>query len=110
IAAGQNASCPGWMVLPPLETQKAPRDPHAKCPAEQRYVVAIALPRVGRAHLPNGHAYDREKGAAEGYSAARVIGTVLDPSGSSVTVYDFVLKKEESGWKFIEAVALFIAE
>jgi hypothetical protein len=49
-------------------------------------------------------------GAAEGYWAVPVIGTILLPGGSSLTGYDYVVKKDDGRWKFIKAVAFFDRE
>jgi hypothetical protein len=104
LALGQNARCPGISVRP----ERAGHDPHAQCPQERLYVVAIALPRPGTARPPAGQVYHTlSRSAAEGYWAVRVIGTTVGPEGSALKGYDYVLKKEGAGWTFVGAVPLY---
>lgn len=107
IALGQNERCPGIFVLP----ERRGHDPHARCPREASYVVAVGLPRPGTGRLPSEEIYDRSRTlAAEGYWAVRVVRTFVGPGGSSLTYYDYVVQKEDTGWRFIKAVTLFHSE
>ena len=107
VALGGNARCPGIFVLP----ERPGHNPHAQCPGERRYVVAVGLPRPGMGRLPNGGVYDRDRMlAAEGYSAVRVVRTIVTPEGSSLAYYDYVMQKQAGGWKFVQAAGLLHVE
>jgi hypothetical protein len=100
-------TCAGILV-PTLPTDSV--SPHAGCPAKEVGVVAIGLPRAGTARSTGGKVYDlRSREAADGYSAVVVLVTKLERGGSSVTGYDYLMKREPSGWRFVEAVARFDA-
>jgi hypothetical protein len=106
LALGQNEACPGVFVL----AKDASDKPHAGCPKEHVYVLAVGLPRAGTARLLAGQVYELTAGAAEGYWAVRVIATLLTRGGSSLTGYDYVVKKEPAGWRLIKTVALYTRE
>jgi hypothetical protein len=102
LALGQNERCPGMFVMPAKDGD----DPHAGCPLKDIYVVAVGLPRAGTTRLPAGQVYKLGAGAAEGYWAVRVIGSIVGTGGSVAAAYDYVMK-EDAGWNLIEAVPLF---
>jgi hypothetical protein len=106
IALGRNR-CPGALVFP-SSTEPAP---HARCPRERVYVAAIGLPRAGTARLAPGEVYDYSaRAATEGLWAVRVVATIVGPSGSSLTYYDYVVRRDDPGWTFIKSVPLLTEE
>jgi hypothetical protein len=114
VALGRTDGCGGRLYpVAPADSVKGEPDPHAGCPREGRFVLGVGLARPGKERLPAGQVYG-EVGipaeAALGYWAVRVIVKVLSPGGSSVTGYDYVMKKEGARWEFVKAVPLFVLE
>ena len=105
-AVGQNDQC-GTPFMP---TDSLGNSLHKGCPANLTYVVAVGLARPGRATLEHGRLYDRSRGAAVGYWAVPVIVTSMDKWGATVNGYEYVLKRENGEWRFVEKHALFVAD
>lgn len=101
---GQNERCAGDGYI----RDKDEVDPHAGCPAQPLYVVALGLPQPGSEVLPENRPYEKfGRGPGFGFWALRVVGTSLSKSGSSVTTYDYVLRlTPEKQWQFVEKHAL----
>ncbi len=81
-------------------------DPHAGCPKEDFYVLAIGLPRPGTATIPTGGVYRRDVGAARGYTAVTVVRTNIGPGGAGVTIFVCILKRAGPGWEFVTCIPL----
>lgn len=85
-------NCAGTMV---------PRDPvrhHAGCPAIERFVAALGLPRVG-------DALDDLKPAPQ-YRTVRVILAGIGPDGISAEIRDYVLRGSGSQWTVVKVKLL----
>jgi len=101
-AVNQNAKCPSAF----RGADSSGADPHAGCPKEDFFVLAIGLPRPGTATIPTGGAYRRDVGAAIGSAAVLVVQTNIGPGGASVTILDCVLKRAGPGWEFVTCIPL----
>lgn len=106
----QNSNCPGVQVIGQRDSLGV-SNVHAGCPNKQLAVLAIGLPRRGKAVSPGREVYDRDlEAAARGYWAARVIQTSLGPIGSSVHASDYVLTKRAGEWVVVKVVGLMYTE
>jgi hypothetical protein len=106
----QNSDCRGVLVIGQRDSLGV-SNAHGGCPDKQFAVLAIGLPRRGKAILAGREVYDRDsESAARGYWAARIIQTSLGPLGSSVHASDYVLTKRAGKWVVVKVVGLMYTE